>query len=88
MEVSAPASAQAEPAHGVQAHAEPKAAGTELGATCVVAGILKPGIDGWANSRPTLSVIIFRFKKKQAAGMSESGIQIPTAPPEQLHQAA
>ena len=46
MEVSAPASAQAEPAHGVQAHAEPKAAGTELGATCVVAGILKPGIDG------------------------------------------
>ena len=46
MEVSAPASAQAEPAHGVQAHAEPKTEGTELGATCVVAGTLKPGIDG------------------------------------------
>jgi len=44
VEVSAPDSAQAaDPANGVQAHAGPGTEGTELGATCGVAGILKPG---------------------------------------------
>jgi len=41
------------------------------------------------SEQPTNSVCdYFPILKKQATEMSESGIQIPTAPPEQLHQAA
>jgi len=47
VEVSAPDSAQAaDPANGVQAHAGPGTEGTELGATCGVAGNLMPEKSG------------------------------------------